>query len=99
MAASSEGMSIKIQEQETSSRAFLIFEDRRETFETDGTSLLFGISNKSEITSDDKGKMHTLVDYYVGGVDNINEEHQQGIVEMFNDATFQYCTYQAIKYL
>ena len=35
MAASSEGMSIKIQEQETSSRAFLIFEHQSETFERD----------------------------------------------------------------
>ena len=33
MAASSEGRSIKIQEQETSSRAFLIFEHQSETFE------------------------------------------------------------------
>ena len=42
--------------------------------------MLFGIANKSDITNEDLEKMSELVSYYVGSIDNINKEHQQGLV-------------------
>ena len=61
--------------------------------------MLFGIANKSDITNEDVEKMSELVSYYVGSIENINKEHQQGIIDMFTDASFQYCTHETINYL
>ena len=57
---------------------FTEWDEYRETFEIEGTAMLFGIANKSGITNEDLEKMSELVSYYVGSIDNINKEHQQG---------------------
>ena len=78
---------------------FREWDEYRETFEIEGTAMLFGIANKSDITNEDVEKMSELISYYVGSIDNINKEHQQGIIDMFTDASFQYCTHETINYL
>ena len=70
----------------------------RESFPVVGTGLLFGIVSKSEITYEDLKRMHKLVEYYFEEIDNINEKYQQNILDMFTDSSFQYCTYQTIKF-
>ena len=57
---------------------FTEWDEYRETFEIEGTAMLFGIANKSDIKNEDFEKMSELVSYYVGSIDNINKEHQQG---------------------
>ena len=42
--------------------------------------------------------MHKLVEHYFDEIDNIDEEHQQDILDMFTDSSFQYCTHQTINY-
>ena len=32
-------------------------------------------------------------------MENINKEHQQNMLDMFTDASFQYCTHKTINYL
>ena len=58
----------------------------RNDFDIIGTSALFNIVNISDITPKDVEKAHKIVEYYVGSVDNINENHLQGIINMFTDA-------------
>ena len=59
---------------------FTEWDEYRETFEIEGTAMLFGIANKSDITYEDIEKMSELINHYVGSIDNINKEHQQGIM-------------------
>ena len=58
----------------------------RNDFDIIGTSALFNIVDISDITPTDVEKAHKIVEYYVGSVDNINENHLQGIINMFTDA-------------
>ena len=75
------------------------WDEYREGFEIGGTRSLFGIANASEITNEDLEKMHTLVEFYVGSIENINEKHKYGVIDMFTDSSFQYGTHQTINYL
>ena len=58
-----------------------------------------GIANQSDITKDDIDKAHELVEFYVGSMDNINEDHKQGIFDLGTDSWFLYGTHKTIKYL
>jgi len=71
----------------------------RENFDVYGPQSLFNIANRSEITEDDVENAHTIVEYYVGSIDNIDAEHKQGMFDMFTDAGFLYGTYKTIQYL
>ena len=63
-----------------------------------GPTVFFGIPPK-EFTSEDVTRVNALIDYYVGSIENINEEHKQGVIDMFTDASFQYGTHQTINHL
>ena len=75
------------------------WDDFRKIIELHGPSFLFGIPNPSDITDEDFEKMNKLINYYVGSIENINEEHKQGVIDMFTDAGFQYGTHQTINRL
>ena len=47
----------------------------RNTFNISGPQLLFNIADKNEITQKDVDNAYKLLDYYVGTVDDINEEN------------------------
>ena len=59
---------------------------------------LFNIAEESDVTADDVAKMYTILEYYIGSVDNFNEEHINELIDMFTDADFLYGTYKTIKY-
>ena len=40
-----------------------------------------------------------LLDYYVGSVEDINEENSQGIIDMYTDAWFAYGHHKTVEYL
>ena len=63
-----------------------LWDQLRNNFETLGPGYLFNIANQSEITSEDVEKMHEIVSFYVGSIDNINEEHMDAMIDMFTDA-------------
>ena len=75
------------------------WDDIKESVELVGPTMLFGIPNPSDITEEDFKKMNKLIDYYVGSIENINEEHKQGVIDMFTDSLFQYGTHQTINRL
>ena len=64
-------------------------------------SRLFNIANNSDITSTDMEKAYQVLEFYIGNdlENNINEEHMQGIIDMFTDADFLYGSYKTINYL
>jgi carboxylesterase type B len=68
-------------------------------FNTTGPKLLFNIADESEITDKYIENAHKLLDYYVGSVDNINEEHKEGMFKMFTDAGYLFGIHNAIRYL
>ena len=69
-----------------------LWETYRKDFDTLGTRGLFNIGDISEITPELIEKAHKIVEYYVGSLENINEEHLHGIALMFTDSGFQYGT-------
>ena len=75
------------------------WEYSRTTFNTTGTGLLFNIADESEITDRDIENAHKLLNYYVGSVDDINEEHKEGMIKMFTDASFLFGIHNGIRYL
>ena len=40
-----------------------------------------------------------MLNYYVGSVDDINEEHKEGMFKMFTDAGYLFGIHNAIRYL
>ena len=75
-----------------------LWEDWKNGFDIYGPMQLFDISG-SDITSKDVENAHKILDYYIGSVENINTEHQQGIFDMMTDATFLYGTHRTIKHM
>ena len=71
-----------------------LWETYRKDFDTVGARTLFNIGDISEITPELVERAHKIVEYYVGSLENINEEHLQGIALMFTDSGFQYGTYK-----
>merc|ERR1712062_465912 len=69
------------------------WEDLRNNINTIGARPWF---NTNEITSTTKEKVHKLVDYYVGSIDNINEGHLQGMVDFHTDKSFLYSSYKLV---
>eukprot|EP00091_Calanus_sinicus_P022818 TRINITY_DN7448_c0_g1_i3.p1 TRINITY_DN7448_c0_g1~~TRINITY_DN7448_c0_g1_i3.p1 ORF type:complete len:435 (+),score=107.28 TRINITY_DN7448_c0_g1_i3:279-1583(+) len=74
------------------------WDEFRETFDVNGPRALFNIANASEVTVEDVENAHKLVEYYVGSVENMNEDHKQGMFDMFTDAGFLYGTHKTINY-
>ena len=56
----------------------------------------FNIADPADITSDVEKKIHKLVDFYVGSTDNINDEHLQGLINLYTDALYLHPSYQLI---
>ena len=75
-----------------------LWEDYRNNFDVYGVQYMFNIANKSDITEEDVEKAHALVEFYVGSMENINEEHKHGMFDLFTDAVFLYGTYKTINY-
>ena len=75
------------------------WEDFKNNFDVYGPRNLFNIANKSEISETDIEKTNQIVEFYLGSNENINEEHQQELFDMFTDASMQYGNYRTIQYL
>ena len=75
------------------------WDEYRDNFDTETIPIMFNIPNQSDITEDDIEKAHELVEFYVGSMVNINEDHKQGIFDLGTDSWFLYGTYKTIKYL
>ena len=60
---------------------------------------IFNIGNASDITNQDVANAHALIEYYVGSVENINEENLQGMIDIFTDSWFAYGHHKTVDYL
>jgi hypothetical protein len=64
-----------------------------------GPALLFDIGDPGEVTPEDRERSNRIIDFYVGGVSNINMEHLQGLSDMFTDSGFLYGVYKTVRHL
>jgi carboxylesterase type B len=75
-----------------------LWDDYRLNFGIRGTKALFGISNTIDVTSSDIQNMLKLIEFYVGSLENVNENHAQDLIDMFTDSYFLFGTHKSIKY-
>lgn len=92
---SDEGLAVYLEAMRNSS----LWKVLRDNFEVGGTKSLFGIVDELDITSEDIHNMNTLVEFYVGSLENIDEKHAQRNIDMFTDAFFQFGTYKTIRHM
>ena len=78
---------------------FQTWEDFKNNFYVYGPRTFFNNPNDVEISETDIEKTHQIVEFYLGSNDNINEEHQQELFDMFTDASFLYGNYKTTQYL
>ena len=76
-----------------------LWEGFRNNFDIYGPKSLFNIGIAADITDEDVNKAHRIAEYYIGSIDNINEEHKQGMFDMYTDSLFLYGTHKTINYL
>ena len=75
------------------------WENFRNNFDILGPKLLFNIANPRDITPTDVQNALTIAEYYLGSIDNLNENHLDRIIDMFTDAGFLYGTIKTMFYL
>ena len=51
------------------------------------------------IADDILAKVDKIIEFYIGSLDNINEDHKQEVFNMFTDSAFLYGSYKTVKYL
>ena len=78
---------------------FKKWEDLKNDIVNIGAKSWFNIANSANITSKIKEKVQKVVDFYVGSIGNINDEHRQGLIDLHTDALFLYSSYKLIGYL
>ena len=76
-----------------------LWEDWRNNFDVLAPTYLFAIVDEKDITESDINKAHELLEYYVGSVENINEENWQGMIDMFTDAGWLYGTHKMVNHM
>ncbi len=58
-----------------------------------GPLMLLGKTNRKDVTQEDIEICNEALDFYIGGVENFNEEHLSGIIDALTDAWFMYGTH------
>merc|ERR1712018_54637 len=67
-------------------------------FNTTGPQLLFNIANPDDITNEDIEKAYQVMEYYIGSLDNFNQDHIDQVATMFTDASFLFGIHNGIRY-
>ena len=75
------------------------WQEYQEDFERIVPRILFDIPFINEPTEADVAKSYQVIEHYIGSVDNLNENHLQGIFDVFTDAGFLYGIYKTTNYL
>ena len=75
------------------------FEDLRNNWETVGVARLLGLTKISDVTSEDVEKAQKLLEFYVGGVENVTMANVQSLVDMMTDSEFLFGVHKKIGYL
>jgi carboxylesterase type B len=74
-------------------------DELRENWAVLGPALLLDIGDPGEVTPEDLERSNRIIDFYVGGVSNIDMEHLQGLSDMFTDSGFLYGVYKTVQHL
>ena len=75
------------------------FEDLRNNWETLGVARLLGLTKMSDVTGEDVEKARKLLEFYVGGVENVTMANVQSLVDMMTDSEFLFGVHKKIGYL
>ena len=70
----------------------------KDSFDTVGIKQLLFLYGMDP-TTEDLDKAHKILDFYVGDIENIDEDHRQGLFNMGNDANELYGTHKTVDYL
>ena len=71
----------------------------RDNFDTIAPKMLFSIPYFDEITDLDLDRANKVFDHYIGSKVNIDEDHTDGIIELFTDSGFLFGLYKTANYL
>ena len=63
-----------------------LFEEHQEDWDTKWGPLLMGIHDLDEATDEDLSNSYKLLDFYIGGLENLNEDHLQSMFDMYTDS-------------
>ena len=67
-----------------------LFEDHQENWDSKWGPLLMGFHDLDEATEEDLSNSYKLLDFYLGGLENLNEDHLQGVFDMYTDSAMLY---------
>ena len=63
-----------------------LFEEHQENWDSKWGPLLMGFHDLDEATEEDLSNSYKLLDFYIGGLENLNEDHLQGVFDMYTDS-------------
>ena len=75
------------------------FEDLRNNWDSVGVARLLGLTRMSDVTPEDVEKARKLLQFYVGGVENVTMANVQSLVDMMTDSEFLFGVHKKIGYL
>ena len=75
------------------------WQEAQDNFEFIAPKLLFNIPYINQITPSDVEKSYEIFEHYIGSIDNLNENHLQGLFDIFTDATFLFGLHKTTNYL
>ena len=67
-----------------------LFEKMQREWDTMWGPLLVGLHDLDEVTDVDLYKSYKLLAFYIGGLENLNENHLQGVFDMYTDSAMLY---------
>ena len=63
-----------------------LFEEHQKDWDKKWGPLLMGIHDLDEATDEDLSNSYKLLDFYIGGLENLNEDHLQSMFDMYTDS-------------
>ena len=75
------------------------FEGLRDNWESVGVARLLGLTKMSDVTPEHVEQARKLLDFYVGGVENITMANVQSLVDMMTDSEFLFGVHKKIGFL
>merc|ERR1711962_411141 len=75
------------------------FDNLQTNWDTVGVATVLGLTRVSDITPEDVEDARNLLQFYVGGVENMTQHQLQSLVDMMTDSSFLYGVHKKIGYL
>ena len=63
-----------------------LFEEHQKDWDKKWGPLLMGFHDLDEATDEDLSNSYKLLDFYIGGLENLNEDHLQSMFDMYTDS-------------